>query len=81
MWEWSRSLTSLGTRWLKEREEKKQVRKDPPSDAGRPGKKKIQTKVYRPELICICIGHLGNTDKTLFIFQGNSGNISSNIRA
>lgn len=84
VWEWSRSLTlprtSLRTQRLKENEEKKQVRTDPPSDAGQPGKK-TQTNIYHAELICICIEHSGNTDKTLFIFQGNSGNISSNIRA
>lgn len=88
MWEGSRSLTLLGTslrtHQLKEREEKKQVRKILPSNAGQTGgknQKQNKQQTNGPELICICIGHLGNTDKTLFIFQENSGTISSNIRA
>lgn len=55
-----------------------------PSNAGQTGgknQKQNKQQTNGPELICICIGHLGNTDKTLFIFQGNSGTISSNIRA
>lgn len=50
-------------------------------DRGKKNKKQNKQQTSGSELICICIGHLGNMDKTLFIFQGNSGNISSNIRA
>lgn len=46
-----------------------------------PDREKKPQQTNGPELICICIGHSGNTDKTVFIFQGNSGNISSNIHA
>lgn len=44
-------------------------------------KKKPNQQTNGPELICICIGHLGNMDKTVFIFQGSSENISGNICA